>query len=220
MVTSLDGKVTGDFLFRQQCERATEIYYELNRSIKSNGFICGRVTMESSFTNGWFPDLAEYPEVEKTDFIPEEKSGFYAVAFDPKGKLGWKTPLIVDDDPGYGGAQIIEVVTSEVDGRYLGYLKAMGIPYIIAGDCDIDVPLALEKLYSLMNIDTLLLEGGSVINGYFARADVIDELSLVVSPVTADGGDKPLFCNGGIKDYDLKEIKKYGDVVWINYRRK
>lgn len=220
MVTSLDGKVTGDFLFRQQCERATEIYYDLNRSIKSNGFICGRVTMESSFTNGWYPDLAKYPEAEHTDFIPQESSGFYAVAFDPKGILGWKTSHIIDDDPGYGGAQIIEVVTGEADGRYLGYLREHNIPYIVAGEREIDVPLALEKLGTFFNAETLLLEGGSIVNGYFERAELIDELSLVVAPVTAQADGKPLFWDGEITDYELKEIKQYGDVVWMNYRRK
>ena len=50
MVTSIDGKVTGDFLSRPECEKATDIYYELNREYNKNGasgFICGRVTMES-----------------------------------------------------------------------------------------------------------------------------------------------------------------------------
>lgn len=31
MVTSIDGKVTGDFLFKPQCEKATQVYFELNR---------------------------------------------------------------------------------------------------------------------------------------------------------------------------------------------
>ncbi|MBQ4572286.1 MAG: hypothetical protein IJA80_03295 [Clostridia bacterium] len=48
MVTSLDGKVTGDFLFSPECEDATEIYYDINRKLKCNGFICGRVTMEKA----------------------------------------------------------------------------------------------------------------------------------------------------------------------------
>ena len=66
-VTSLDGKVTGDFLSRPECEAATEIYYEINREYKakgSDGFICGRVTMEQSFTGGWYPDLSQYRPVE------------------------------------------------------------------------------------------------------------------------------------------------------------
>ena len=43
MVTSIDGKVTGDFLFRPECAGATETYYRLNRELRANGFICGRI---------------------------------------------------------------------------------------------------------------------------------------------------------------------------------
>ena len=228
MVMSIDGKVTGDFLYRTECEKATDIYYEINRNYKAEGFICGRVTMEGSFTNCWYPDLSQYELVKhdmdlKMDFIvdTEYMSGFYAVAFDPKGKLGWKSNKIIDEDPGYGDAQIIEVLTEQVDPRYLGYLESMEIPYIFAGEFEIDVELALFKLKNIMGINNLLLEGGSIVNGYFERADMIDELSLVVAPMIADAEDKPLFMNSTMADYKVKKIEQYNDgVVWMNYIRK
>lgn len=224
MVTSIDGKVTGDFLSRPECEKATDVYYELNREYNKNGvngFICGRVTMESSFTGGWYPDLTKYEPVENNDdFIPDNLSGFYAVSFDPKGKLGWKSNRIIDEDPGYGDAQIVEVLTEQVDRRYLAYLQEMNIPYIFAGETEINVKIALEKLRTLMDINCLLLEGGSIVNGYFQRADVIDELSLVVAPIIADSDDKPLFMDSTSDDFKLKEIKQYDDVAWMNYIRK
>ena len=225
MVMSIDGKVTGDFLSRPECESATDVYYELNRKYNqngANGFLCGRVTMDGSFTGGWYPDLTEYPSVEsKGDFIPDNLSGFYAVSFDPKGKLGWKSNKIVDEDPGYNNAQIIEVLTTQVDERYLGYLQDMKIPYIFAGETEIDVGIALEKLESLMDISSILLEGGSIVNGYFERAGVIDELSLVVAPIIADAEDKPLFMASSVSDFELKEIKQYDNgVIWLNYKRK
>lgn len=225
MVISIDGKVTGDFLSRPECEKATDIYYELNREYNKNGasgFICGRVTMESSFTGGWYPDLTKYEPIDnKDDFIPDNSSGFYAVSFDPKGKLGWKSNKIIDEDPGYGDAQIIEVLTEQYDGRYLAYLQEMNIPYIFAGETEIDVKIALEKLKILMGINSILLEGGSIVNGYFQRADVIDELSLVVAPAIANTYDKPLFMNSVVSDYELEEVKQYGNgVVWMSYKKK
>jgi riboflavin biosynthesis pyrimidine reductase len=223
MVTSIDGKVTGEFLSRPECEKATEIYYNINRDLKSNGFICGRVTMESSFTNGWYPDLAEYAPVKlgsKTDFIPKELSGFYAVAFDTNGKLGLISNRIVDDDPGYGGAQIIEVLSENTDERFLGYLKSKNIPYIFAGKDKIDVKLALFKLKSVIGAETLLLEGGSIINGAFQNADVIDELSIVVAPVVADANDKPLFGNSVLSDFVLVRSESQNGVLVLNYKRK
>ena len=227
MVTSIDGKVTGDFLFQNECAEATEIYYRINRERKSDGFICGRVTMEGSFTGGFYPDLSQYQPVhhdmdKKMDFVVDDLSGFYAVAFDTHGKLGWKSNKIIDPDgdPGYDGAQIIEVLSEDVDERYLGYLEAMEIPYIFAGETAIDVELALFKLKNLIGCETLLLEGGSIINGAFERADVVDELSLVVAPVIAGKDAKPLFMDADIANFRLVRAEDEKGTLVLNYKRK
>lgn len=225
MVTSVDGKVTGDFLGLPECGRATSVYYDINRTVKSNGFICGRVTMEGSFTQGWYPDLSQYDSAkypEKKDFIPDELSGFYAVAFDTNGKLGWKGNKIIDPDgdPGYDGAQIIEILSENVDGRYLSYLKEKGIAYIFAGEKEIDVKVALSKLKKLTGAHTLLLEGGSIINGAFQRADVIDEISLVTAPVVAEKGDKSLFFDGATSLLELIYSEMVDGVIVSKYNRK
>ncbi len=223
MTMSIDGKVTGDFLAEEASASACEAYYEINRNIKSNGFICGRVTMEGSFTNGWYPDLSEYaPVLSGEDYIVDDLSGFYAVAFDPKGKLGWKSNRIIDPDgdPGYHNAQIIEVLTEQADERYTAYLKSMEIPYIFAGKAEIDVELALFKLKNIIGCETLLLEGGSIINGFFQRADAIDELSLVIAPVVAEKNGKLLFADSDISGYELAESQTVNGNVILNYKRK
>lgn len=224
MVTTLDGKVTGDFLFAPECAAATEVYYQLNRDYKADAFACGRVTMEGSFTGGYYPDLSEYPEAAgyrwKMDSIPDNLSGFYAVAFDPHGRLGWKSDRIQDPDgdPGYDKAQIIEIVTEQVDARYLGYLEQMGIAYLFAGETEIDIPLALLKLRRFFGIQTLLLEGGSILNGAFQRCGVVDELSLVVAPMVAKAEGKPLFMDSAMASFRLQEVKNTDGAVWMHYK--
>ena len=227
MTTSIDGKVTGQFLTEPISASACELYYDRNRSLRSNGFICSRVTMESSFTNGWFPDLSEYEAAsysctEKMDFMVDDLCGFYAIAFDPKGKLGWKSNKIVDpdQDPGYDGAQIIEVLTEQVDRRYLKYLESMEIPYIFAGKTEIDVELALFKLKHIVGCEALLLEGGSIINGYFQRADMIDELSLVVAPVIGGKEGKLLFMDSDMAEFELLRAEESSGNLLLQYRRK
>ena len=224
---SIDGKVTGDFLFQPECAEATEIYYRLNRERKADGFICGRVTMEGSFTDGWYPDLSRYKPVhhdtnQKMDFIVDDLSGFYAIAFDTHGKLGWQSDKIIDPDgdPGYDGAQIIEVLSEDVDERYLGYLESMEIPYIFAGTDSIDVELALFKLKNIIGCNTLLLEGGSIINGSFERAGAVDELSLVVAPTVADRESRPLFMDSNIMNFELAKAENENGNLVLNYKRR
>ena len=220
MVTSLDGKVTGKFLYSNKCDKAHEVYYQLNRDFHANGYACGRVTMEGSFTGGWYPDLSVYaPLYDITDHLPDTLSGFYAVAFDPHGRLGWRGTTIIDEDPGYDKAQIIEVLTRQVDPRYLRYLRSAEIPYIFAGESEIDVEIALQKLKTLFGIEKLLLEGGSILDGAFQRAGVIDELSLVVAPIAAGADSKPLFMDAVPEAYRLAEVRDCGGAVWMNYKK-
>lgn len=225
MTLSLDGKVTGNFLSDPACAPATDLYYQLNRRFKADGFACGRVTMEGSFTQGWYPDLCAYAPAPgwrwKMDYIPESLSGFYAVAFDPHGRLGWQSACIhdPDGDPGYDKAQIIEVLTQDIDPRYTGYLEEKGIAYIFAGETEIDLSTALMKLRRFFGIQMLLLEGGSILNGAFQRADVIDELSLVVASVTAEATDKPLFTDSALAHYRLMDAQNQDGVLWLKYKR-
>ena len=221
MTVSLDGKVTGEHLVRSNHSPASEVYYEINRNYKADAYACGRVTMEGSFTSGWYPDLNEFePAYSPMDYLVDDVTGFYAVAFDPHGRLGWKSNRIidVDEDPGYDKAQIIEVLTHDIDLRYLTYLQSMGIPYIFAGDTEIDMEEALFKLKAHFGIKTLLLEGGSILNGAFQRAGVIDELSLVVDPVIGGEG-KPLCMDSKVEEYRLVDLKNHDGILWLNYKK-
>ncbi len=223
MLTSIDGKVTGNFLYMPKAAKASELYYQINRDYKADGYACGRVTMQGSFAGTDYPDITKYECItDKSDFIVDDLSGFYAVSFDPHGRIGWTSNRIIDPDkdPGYDNAQIIEVLTEQADSRYLGYLKSLNIPYIFAGETDIDVELALTKLKDTFNINTLLLEGGSILDGAFMESDVIDELSLVMCPLTANTEDKPLFMKSRVSSFKLAEVKQFDDgVLWLNYKR-
>ena len=223
MVMSIDGKVTGDFLYREKCSTATEEYYRLNRELPAQGFACGRVTMEGSFTGGWYPDLTEFADtqIDRQDYIADQDAARYAVSFDRRGSLGWKTSKIVDEDPGYGSAHIIEVLCEEVSDAYLAYLQSIGVSYIFAGKKEMDLPLALEKLWSKFFINDLLLEGGSVINGAFECAGLVDELSLVQVPMIAGADSKPLFEDSVICDFVLKEtVSLEGGALWLRFVKK
>ena len=94
----------------------------------------------------------------------------------------------------------------------------MGIAYLFAGETEIDIPLALLKLRRFFGIQTLLLEGGSILNGAFQRCGVVDELSLVVAPMVAKAEDKPLFMDSAMASFRLQEVKNTDGAVWMHYK--
>ena len=219
---SIDGKVTGDFLFRPECQKATEIYYEINRNYKADGYICGRETMQESFAGKDSIPYREYKNVEvpKGDFVGDTNANFYAISFDRHGRICWKNNYISDEDPGYDNAHIIEVVEWDALSSYpLAYYRDIGVSYV--GTDGPNEELALQKIKKLFGVNKLLLEGGSCINNSFLHANIIDELSLVVAPVIAGYDSKPLFKFGKIADFELVDSKAYDDgVIWLNYKKK
>lgn len=221
MMTSIDGKVTGDFLNSKKGLKASETYYEINRQLKGDAFACGRVTMESSFTNGFKPDLTAFknPEIPCEDFIAQ-KHNYYAVSFDRHGSVGWTDSRIHDSDPGYDDCHIIEVLSKTTPKEMLAYYRKIGVSYIFAGEDDIDINLALNKLYSIFGIKKLLLEGGSMINGVFLRTGAVDNISQVIVPIVADKDDKPLFFDSSLTKFRMLECKDMKDgSVWIWYAK-
>lgn len=220
MLTSIDGKVTGPFLEDKACVSSTAQYFEIHRNTRAEGFACGRVTMEGSFTKGNTIDLSKYEGkgVPLGDYIADEFAPYYAVAFDRKGRLGWTSAYIEDEDSGYDGAHIVEVLTQQASNAYKLYLREQGISYVIAGKEDLDLDVALAKLYRLCGIRRLLLEGGSVINGAFFEKGYVDELSLVIAPLIAADTGADLFPKGTIARYELVNHRRADDqTVYARY---
>ena len=64
------------------------------------------------------------------------------------------------------------------------------------------------------------MEGGSLINGSFMKAGVIDEISLVQCPITGEKDDKSLFNEGNIESYSLEQLKPLRNGFYALYKRK
>ena len=195
MTTTMDGKINGAFLDQESIKPVTDFYYECHRQFKASGFLCGRVTMQESFTGDAAPDLTPFrgQTFPREDFLTRTDAAFYAVAIDSKGRLNWPADHITDEDPGYDGAHIIEVLCEEVDDAYLGFLRSKGISYIFAGTQTVDLSLAMSKLKELFHMESLLLEGGGITALGFAQADLIDEVSFLMVPITGESKAMGLF---------------------------
>lgn len=228
MVTSLDGKVTGDFLGKSAYSGLIEDYYRIHREYGADGFLCGRVTMESSFPQPPVPPAAyDGPPIAREDYIAE-RAAFYAVAIDPRGKLWWGSRAIADTDEGYDGAHIIEVLTQSVPDAFLAHLQDKGVSYLFGGKTELNLALVAQKLKRLFGIETLLLEGGGIVNGSFLQDGLIDEISFVVVP-EAECSKKavPLFKTGkyqtgdtAVASFRLKEAKRLSDNgLWLTYQK-
>lgn len=224
MLTSADCKIAGDFLYKPGIMPLHDVYYEKHRAFGADAFLCGRVTMQGSFTGEDLPDTSEWAGMSfaREDYVAD-KADFYAVAVDTRGVLNWKESRIYDDDPGYDNCHIIEILCENVRDEYIGFLRNKGISYIFAGQHELDLKLALQKLKTLFGMDKLLLEGGGIIGGAFAKDDLIDEISFISVPAVQGNSGQPAFADAVsvppvFERTEAEMLEKGG--IWLRYFKK
>ncbi|WP_027090244.1 dihydrofolate reductase family protein [Thomasclavelia saccharogumia] len=191
MLTSLDGKIMGNYMDTSECDEPGDKFYDIafgkEPYYKHQGWLSGRVTTDDNFTMYKKPNLNENdPVVPEGDFIADGDYHMYYVSIDPSGKLGWQTNTLTYVDT---TAHVLEVLTEKASNAYKAMLRRLNISYVIAGQEELDYELLMEKLYQKFHIETLMLGGGGILNWSFIQAGLCDELSLVIAPV-ADGSSQ------------------------------
>lgn len=226
MMTSLDGKIMGNYMETPEGAAAGDVFYNLsfgkNPYYKHQGWLSGRITTDDNFTFYEKPDLDENAaKVPEGDYIAK-KTDMYYVSIDPSGRLGWKSSTLTYIDT---TAHVIEVLTEKATNAYKAFLRRLGIPYIIAGNDSLDYEQTLSKLKERFGIENLMLGGGAALNWSFIQAGMCDEVSVVIAAV-ADGSvnTQTLFMTReGLSDdtpvgFKLQEAKVMdGNSIWLRY---
>lgn len=217
MLASVDGRIaTTDWQLspdgRKEYERTAATY-------QAEAWMCGRVTMAAYARGTTSAAQSHSSAIPKADFIAPNASPPYAVALDPSGKLYWQANSI-------DGDHVIAILTERVSSDYLAFLQAQHVSYLFAGSQSIDLPTVLEKLASMFQVKTLLLEGGGKINWTMLRAGLIDELSLLLAPI-ADGSNgtptlfdalQPMAASPAAVRLTLRAVEqRTDDIVWLRY---
>lgn len=230
MMTSLDGKIMGNYMETPEGEAAGDVFYRIafgeDPYYKHQGWLSGRVTTDDNFTFYETPELDENARpVPDGDFVAQPDAGMYYVSVDPSGRLGWKSCMLTYEDT---HAHVLEVLTGKASNAYKAFLRKLGISYIVAGKDTLDYRLVLEKLKKLFGIEMLMLGGGGVLNWSFIQAGLCDELSLVITP-SADGSSKTPtlfmtkegFTTDRAVNFELEHLEaKDGGSIWLRYRVK
>lgn len=192
-------------------------YERTAKTFGADAWIVGRVSMQPIAGKARVPRGKIKRRIPRVDFVADSDAKSHAIAIDPSGKIAWQSGEI-------DGEHVVTVLSQKVSNDYLAFLRSRSVSYIFGGRREINLSTVLKQLRAKFGITTLLLEGGGGINGSFLTAGLIDELSLVVSPV-ADGsvGSASLFDVGGRpgpkRALRLISVKKLrGDIVWLRYK--
>lgn len=227
MLTSLDGKIDGDFFSASECMTASQQFSKVRTIYDCSATLYGTTTMEGGYSDGWIGELPKGdPVYPREDYIAESDVQHYIVSLDPQGVLAFSGKYL--EKKNRPKAHIIEVLTKQVSDAYIAYLRSLDISYIFAGEKQFDCKLLLEKLKRLFGISKLMISGGGLTNWSFVQENLIDELSLVIAPV-ADGSRETasIFEKADFLPhrppaaFTLKSVEQIdGDILWLRYLRK
>ena len=228
MLTSIDGKIDGAYMGDPGNAAGRTAFGELRNFYGCEATLYGTVTMLGSYADGPAPEMGEDKGIWelRTDYLAPCDVHNYIVSVDPKGELGFSTGYI--EKKGRAKAHVIEVVTDQVSDAYLEYLRGKGVSYLFAGTKYLDCELLLTKLKQKFGIEKLMVSGGGYMNGSFLQEELIDEISIVISPL-ADGNTKSvsIFERSAFLTekkpvvFAVKEVKVLDEnVVWLRYERK
>ena len=91
---------------------------------------------------------------------------------------------------------------------------------IVAGDDAVDLSDAVGELGSL-GAESVLAEGGPTLNGELARAGLLDELCVTLSPLLASGDAKRIIAGStldALEPLTLRSICEQDDYLFLRYR--
>lgn len=220
MMITVDGKILAEnWGTDSNVKELANNFEKAHDAIGVPAWIVGRTTMEKDFTKGAKPVIKEGRSIDRNDFVGNKNAESFAIAVDAHAKLGWEKSDM------HGDHVITLLTEAAANDGYLAHLQDIGVSYVFAGKNEINLELALQKLYSLFGIEKLMLEGGGHLNGSFLNEGLIDELNLLVLPM-ADGtaNTSTVFDinkaakKGGATVMKLKEVKQIeNDVLWLKY---
>lgn len=128
----------------------------------------------------------------------------------------------MDNDNNYKKPHII-ITSQKVTKEYLKYLDSKNISWIVSGKDNIDLAKASEILFDKFNVKRLGIVGGSKINTAFLKANLLDEIVLLIGAgIDARIGYTTLFDgldeNSDVITLQLNKVKSFeSGAVMISY---
>jgi len=210
---SLDGSIK-DF------EVDLNLHYQIANEFEADTNLIGSKTAKTGIETY----TEEIPPEEKTDFIkpklePSDERPLWVIP-DSRGVL--ENLLHVYRRSEYC-KDVIILVSETTPKSYLTYLRKRHYDFITSGEDHVDYCRAFETLNERYNTETILVDSGGTFSSILLENDLIDEISIIISPVLVGEKSTNLFRNLHLKNDNVKlellRSKIYdGDYLHLIYK--
>lgn len=226
MLTAMDGKIDGAFFSAPETSALMPAYAEIRKQYQCQAVLNGAATAAEIYADGFLPrQEGGSHAIAREDCIFEHPQQNFIIVADGEGRLAWRDYRVIRNDTEY---QVAVIVMEDVPDSYLKKLQELEISYIFAGIDNMDFSRALRKLYQYFRIERIMTTGGGIMNWSLLQAGCLDEVSLVVSPVSDGMTDSagifdrsPFVSRNRTKAFRLIKAEKLEhDGLWLVYRTK
>lgn len=224
MIASMDGRIDGEYFKMPELKPVLAASHDIRAEYGCKAVLNGAVTAAEIYADGYLdaPNKTE-KRFPREDHVEDAGLDRFAIAVDIEGRLKWSKNYV--EWASQPKSHVIVVLTENVSDAYIAYLRDLRISYLFAGKERLDISLMLQKLKALFGIEKLLISGGGVLNWSFLQAGCMDELNLVLAPLTDGMTDtatifdrSPYLTENIPTAFALKDVKRLpGDGVWLKY---
>jgi riboflavin biosynthesis pyrimidine reductase len=220
MCTTIDGKILSSRWGKLPGTKggSADLFETTAASFGIGAWIVGTTTMREFSGRDMKLKRAKH-RVAAGDHVANPKAKSFAIGIDAKAALRFQENEV-------DGDHTIVCITDQASQDYRAHLQAVGVSYLVCGQREVNLRIALEKLHEKFGLKKLMAQGGGKFNGSMLREGLVDEISQVIVPV-ADGGEgiSTMFDAGdpvpksAAAHLRFKSLKKLpGDVHWFRYQ--
>jgi 2,5-diamino-6-(ribosylamino)-4(3H)-pyrimidinone 5'-phosphate reductase len=191
-VMSVDGRIDG-------FQPDEGLYYQLAGSWEADAMLSGSATMLAA------PIIENEQEIEEQVTEDDDKRPILAIV-DSRGQTRvWRA---LRTYPYWRG--FVALCSKSTPAEYLDYLKSENIDYIIAGEVEVDLRVALEEMNSRYEVQTVRVDSGGTLNGVLLRNGLVNEVSVLIAPSLV-GGTSPASI------FTAPDVSSAGEVIALDF---